>query len=672
MIPGTAGESSKAVLAGVAQLLSGVEGRLEVTSGDLLGLVDAAQLDRHLTKLLGERPGMFDSLLVGLGGLGSSGSSHHPFDILPSAKTMGMVLGHLKIARQQAQYANRKADIQGALNGFVIRRHVAGLTEREKALVRGYAAMYADGGVSLMKWHNFFTLMTWAAGAGDIQLPTHARSNKHGAEAKEMLGKLVGTALPSHENFLSKATADLGAYKAKSAEIARLIGDALSTGARWFELADVASSRVYSTMPSPASLLIGYAGEAKAPLYFGGSESLITFGGPRAGKTQGQVIPNLLRYPGSAFVLDVKGELWAETAEQRRRFGPVYRFAPTDPNGSSAKYNPFDAIDADPGHATIDAQVMASELIPPNPNLKDPYWENKARDVLWGFITFVALNAPPEKRNLSEVSRYLNMRINYEDDERAYKLSPMYRAVKLIRSTAESAGLHELEGIANAIDGGITGTRLENVFDSARSHLSAITRTPWANAAMSASDWRPADLRTQPGTTVYLCLKPGELRAFAPLVRIIFQQHVDALTRDFTHRDGSLPVTFFLDEMPQLGLMPGLSDIIDVGRGAGLRLWMFAQYLGQIREIYGAKADGLINACAVRCFMQPDTDAAKFIEPQLGNTRNILNNEKRPLAEQHDLMGRAFADMVVTLARAEHPARLSKVMAYEQRFGKVA
>ena len=141
----------------------------------------------------------------------------------------------------------------------------------------------------------------------------------------------------------------------------------------------------------------------------------------------------------------------------------------------------------------------------------------------------------------------------------------------------------------------------------------------------------------------------------------MFQQHVSQLTRNFTARKGEPPVTFFLDEMPQLGHMPNLSDIIDVGRGAGVRLWMFMQYMAQMRDAYGQKALGLIEACRVRSYMNPDTEAARAIEPLLGEVRNIFSGERKPLAYSHELAGREYRDDIIVVARGEHPARLAKL-----------
>jgi type IV secretion system protein VirD4 len=415
-------------------------------------------------------------------------------------------------------------------------------------------------------------------------------------------------------------------------------------------------------------LLLGYLGDHEQPLYFNGNESLITIGGPGAGKTQGQVIPNLLSYPGSAFVLDVKGELFDKTADARRQFGAVLRFAPTDLTGDTARYNPFDLISKDPRFAAVECQVLADELIPDSPGARaDGYWERKAREYVWAFAVAVAIDAEDHKRNLGELVRYLSLPVHFDELDGKYLRSETRRTVERLKAIGKVANLPALDGVAQSIESGLTSNRLESVFDTARAHLNPIVQTPTAQAATSTTDWTPAELRSKPGTTIYLCLKPGELSAFAPLVRLMFVQHVRSLTQDFAYRAGEPPVTFLLDEMPQLGAMPGLTSIIDIGRGAGVRLWMFAQYLGQIRAIYGPKADGLISACAVRCFMQPDPEAADMITPQLGRRTHMFTGESRPLAEPYDLMTRAFADRIIALARGEHPANLAKRMAFSMQ-----
>lgn len=669
MIPGLMGERPAEVLAAIDEVL-GSSGTLTVASGELLSLIDEKQLSAMIEHGLGQKPSSLETFRIAMGGLtgGSAkqGGVAGVFDILPSAGSVATIFGHIKHEADRYKYNVRRNAVHQYLKGFSVVRHIVALDNRERALLRGMAAMYADGGLPVSDWQAFYALLAWAGGRGRIEVADKIKASEHSAYAEQLLRSIITHALPGHEQNLADAASRLSNYDASHAPLARKIDEAVSQGARWLDVADVATSRVHALAPTHAALLVGYIGDREDPLYFNGNESLITIGGPGSGKTQAQVIPNLLHYPGSAFVLDVKDELFRATAAVRQRFGPVYRFAPTDHSGASHRYNPFDVISREFALAPVDCQVLANELVPDEAGSRDPYWDRKARQFVWAFAVAVALEAPDEERNLARIYKYLSIPTHFDAQDSKYQRSETKLMVEKLRAIAKHANIEGLASAASAIESGVTSNRLESVFDVARSRLGDIVQTPSAVKATVTSDWSPGQLRQTPGTTVYLCLKPGELQAFAPLVRLLFNQHVKQLLGDFTRRPDEPPVTFFLDEMPQLGAMPGLSDIIDVGRGAGLRLWMFAQYLGQIRAIYGPKADGLINACALRCFMQPDLDAAKFISPQLGTTRHMFTGELRPLAEPHDLMGRAFGDKIIALGRAEHPARLGKRYAFEQ------
>lgn len=673
MIPGGNGEDGRVVLRDVDHMLQDPAATLRISGDDLLGLIEAKQLKAWVEDALGDKPSLIEGLrhAVYIPPSKTRTGFADNFDIGPSPGAVQWFFSMLAFEGKRAKEFRRRNAVFALLKSVTITRQAVTLKDKEKALLRGMAAMLADGGLPISEWLAFYALAAYADGAGRLEIAAGRGADAYVGETERIFRAIVKLGLPSYEQKLAIATAALASYRASSDSMARLVSESLTQGARWLDATDVPTSRLFSFTARAAALNIGTLGPGR-PIYFNGNESLITFGGPGSGKTQGQVIPNLLRYPGSAFVLDVKGELFEATADARRAFGPVYRFAPTDERGASHHYNPFDGISADPARAAIECQQLATELVPDNPNAKDPYWERKARDFVWAFAVATALEAAPENRNLSEVARYLAMPANFAEKDASYKRSATYLATIKLKALAEVTGLSELAAAATAIDNGVTSTRLESVFDTARTHISSITRVPSAAAALASSDWSPNVLRERPGTTIYLCLKPGDLRAFGPLVRLIFAQHITALTRDFAQRPETPPVTFFLDEMPQLGFMPGLSDIIDIGRGAGLRLWMFAQYLGQVREIYGTRADGLINACAVRCFMQPDLDVARFVSPQLGSTQNVFTGEKQPLAEPHDLMGRAYADKTLVLGRSEHPARLNKEMAFERASATVA
>ena len=646
---GTRGERSDVFVAAVDALVANPAGQLEAPASTLVAEVDRRQATEIVNRTIGEPPRRTAHLLPALTGLLTGG---------PALAVLG---GTASYNVDLLRYNGRIKAVSAILDDLGLMRPSIGLTEAEKVILPAVARTYAAGGMSVDDWARFLTRLVWNDGNCVVVRPRGVADHKHLPLAEDCLRAILKATQPPHAVMLE----DAARIVSRSAPVA--VSATLTQGARWMTAEDRKASKVYTSDPRKNGLVLGIA-EDGAPVMFAGNESLITIGAPGTGKTQAQVIPSLLTYPGSAFVLDVKDELYRLTAGRRAEFGPVYRFAPTDPSGNTHAYNPFDMISRDPDQAALDCQVLAHQLILEKADLKDPYWEDRARDYVWTFALAVALTARAQERNLERLSAYLAMPTAFGDlSSSAYKTSETAKAIKLLRDLARRTGIADLASNANALETALTteSNRMESVFDTARKSLSTFARAAHIRRAIAKSDWQPLDLRKRPGTTVYFCLKPGELRAFAPLVRIVFQQHAAALTKDFTARPGALPVTFFLDEMPQLGNLAALNDILDVGRGAGVRLWMFAQYLGQVRDIYGTRANGLVNACQVRSFMQPDNDAIEFIAPALGRTRTLFKGQDRPLAEPHDLNGRAYQDKIIALARGEHPAVFAKLLAHK-------
>ena len=170
-------------------------------------------------------------------------------------------------------------------------------------------------------------------------------------------------------------------------------------------------------------------------------------------------------------------------------------------------------------------------------------------------------------------------------------------------------------------------------------------------------------MREKPGTTVYLCLGGDDLDTYAPILRLILQQHANALLKDFRHKPGEPPITFFLDEFPQLEAH-GLHHAHDGHRARGGIAALV------LRPVPRPGAAGLRQAgrwshqcLRVRSFFAPDAEAAEFVKPYLGTTTNLFTGEKTPLAEPHELVGQEFAERILTLSTG--PARLAKRFAWQ-------
>ena len=72
-------------------------------------------------------------------------------------------------------------------------------------------------------------------------------------------------------------------------------------------------------------------------------------------------------------------------------------------------------------------------------------------------------------------------------------------------------------------------------------------------------------------------------------------QHIRILTGGAVPPRDAPPILVMLDELPRLRYMPPVDEALNIGRKYGLRLWMFAQSVGQLQTAYRTR-----TACSAR------------------------------------------------------------------------
>jgi type IV secretion system protein VirD4 len=454
----------------------------------------------------------------------------------------------------------------------------------------------------------------------------------------------LATKEPAVALFLSKF-AQLEADYPNDALVKEFRSKILS-GSKWLD-DRTAEQGNFSFTPTATSLLIGET-ESRKRLYYTGEGSLVSIAPAGSGKTQCHVFPNLLSYVGPAIVLDVKGSCLQNTGKWRaNNVGPIYAFNPLDP-GKSAKYNPLSLLVNDSDLLWEDAKILAELLIIPE-DKNDPSWENRGRDVLTGIITWLVTHKPPENRQMGaiiDVVSKIGWDTFIEDAKYTVEIPPLVRLGNALAVMPEK--------------------QLEGVLDAVRRHLS-VWEGSRVERVTSASSWTPDVLRDGSKSTIYICIPPNEIETYAPLLRVIFAQHIRYLMRRMPPR-GQAPILFMLDELPRLGPMKPVEEALEVGREYGLRLWMFAQSLGQFEKSY-ANAEGMLSNCFVRIYMNPSAHdgTAKRISDELGYTESILDGTRLPMVEPTQLTGPEYKDWQIVFSRNSHPAKLRKLFAYQDK-----
>jgi type IV secretion system protein VirD4 len=542
-----------------------------------------------------------------------------------------------------------------------VSRSLAGMDNRERAYLRVAEELNSAANGSDRDFRTWRTSLIWADGKGlatnyqwkglltkddELERASHAGNSSVDQALKDHQRNVAGV-LADMQQFAASAGSrpDLDpAYRPILSELVAKIAPGGGSGA-WLKGPEVSGSPFAKR--SDYALHIGTLSDG-TPLDYSGDGSIVTIAPPGSGKTECNGFPNLLTWDGPAIVLDVSGSIYEKTAAWRAaNVGPVYKFSPLEPEDSH-RYNPLTFVRQEPDYVWQDSRLLADMMIVPSLS-GDPFWENEARTVLTAAIAHVCFSNPPDQR-------------------------PMHAMLDILFGGA--AWDEMLVGLAGAVDVRVMQQHatalvnmnektLDSVRQVARSSLGAWTGERVARATAS-SDWSPKDLRGSSKSTVYIYIRPNEVESYLSLLRVMIGQHIRILTGGDVPAHGTPPILLMLDELPRLRNMPPVDEALNIGRKYGLRLWMFAQSVGQFKDSY-TNAEGMLGACAVRIYMNPSgaDGLADRLSEELGYTDSINDNTRRKLVEPADLAGPKYSNLQLVLSNGGKPATVSKNWAYQ-------
>lgn len=389
----------------------------------------------------------------------------------------------------------------------------------------------------------------------------------------------------------------------------------LHGAARWAGEAELRRAGLRSS----SGIVLGvWGGEL---LRFGGSEHVLLYAPTRTGKGVGVVIPNLLSWPQSLIVLDVKRENWTVSAGYRAAHGQaVHLFDPFSPDRLTARFNPLGHIPRENPVATLNELQKIAAMLFPTPDRGDPFWSEAART---GFIGVGALVAetPTAPFTLGEIYRQLT-----RDDPRA--------RLPAVIAARMGCGTPLSESCANALTDFCSAG--ENTFASIKQTITSrmgLWLNPDVDWATSASDFDLSTIKLQP-TSLYLGVTPDNLMRVAPLYNLLLQQVIDAQTRRLPEpHELDRQLLIVLDEFARLGHAPMLAHGFSFVAGYGIRLLAVLQSPSQLRAVFGDHlADEIMANCGAEVIFAPkDVRVAQALSERLGYAGQPSISRSRPL-----------------------------------------
>ncbi|MDO9639385.1 MAG: type IV secretory system conjugative DNA transfer family protein [Pseudotabrizicola sp.] len=391
------------------------------------------------------------------------------------------------------------------------------------------------------------------------------------------------------------------------------------------------------------------------------------------GKGVGFVIPNLLTYKGSAVVLDVKGENFRETSRFRASMGDkVFRFAPTDWDRPTHRYNPLARIAAmtNPDRQQMELKLTAKLFLQTD--------NEKLSGLLAGGIDlFVAAGLLAFERGVPTIGEIYRITASGGDKQKEY-----LKRAQEVKNTSAKLIFERMASTNN---------------DTLTSYLSLLMTSgldTWDNRAIDAatatSDFSFRDIRRRPHA-IYLVVESEMIRPLAPLIRLFFSDLIASLQAQEPGDDEPWPVMIMLDEFDRLGKMPIVAESIKTLRSFGGNLAIVTQTIPALDEIYGENTRrSLQGGAGVKLYLTPSEQktieelsqaVGKTTKRVITRSRAVGRNpfEGRSVSERtedtplltEDQARRMDLDEVILVIDAQMPIRARRIKYFEDPALKV-
>ncbi|MDR1709143.1 MAG: type IV secretory system conjugative DNA transfer family protein [Candidatus Accumulibacter sp.] len=315
----------------------------------------------------------------------------------------------------------------------------------------------------------------------------------------------------------------------------------------------------------------------------------------RSGKGVGIVIPNLLHWPDSVVVLDVKQENYNATAGFRSRHGQkCHLFNPFAEDYRSARYNPLGYVRD--GDYRVGDLIAIGEVFYPSGASRDAFFDDQARNLFVGLGLYVC-ETPALPRTIGEMLRQSSGKglpiKDYLEDiirKRNHVVDAQGNIVGERRWSPGDAGPPPLS--MECVD---ALNRFISTSDNTRSSILASFNAPlgiWANpfvdCATSENDFDLRQVRKS-RMSIYVGITPDHMQEAGRLVNLLFSQLVNLNTKTLPQDDPALKVQclLLLDEFTAIGKVGIIAKAVSYMAGYNLRLLPIIQSLAQLSSVYG-------------------------------------------------------------------------------------
>jgi type IV secretory pathway TraG/TraD family ATPase VirD4 len=398
--------------------------------------------------------------------------------------------------------------------------------------------------------------------------------------------------------------------------------------------------------------------EEGAPLGYCDDRHICLVSGNRGGKGTSVIVNNLCFWPGSAVVVDPKGENATVTADRRGRgfkwegerwegeariyySGGLHQavhvldpfMAANVDESYRSSFNPFDALDPNSDETIDEANRLADAIVVVKDGSHDPFWDESARKMLRGLILHVLTsdNFLDEERNLITL-RNLVLR-------GAWKIAERIREQGHDEEKIEAPHLLLWRSMeANPAFGGLvaaTGLRFRTMMKSSDKTFDGVLQSvdlhtefldsPPMQRCLAKSDFKLSELKTRPeGMTLYLSLPQRYMNTHHRWLRMMVILTTTQMEITRGNPATGHPVLMILDEFAGLKRMEAIEKGVAQLAGFGVKLFFVLQSLEQLKGTYPGHWETFLANAGLKIFFSiEDHFTREYVSKLAGETEII-------------------------------------------------
>ncbi len=380
--------------------------------------------------------------------------------------------------------------------------------------------------------------------------------------------------------------------------------------ARFANMEDIESQN----FTAPKGILIGKYKDQL--LRFPGYEFVILAAPTRSGKGVSFVIPNLLTFPDSVVVLDIKGENYNLTSEFRRKHlgNQVFYFNPFSEH--THRWNPLSYISKDPNFRANDLLALATIIYPPDP--KNPFWSDSSRNLFLG-LGLMVLETPMLPQTIGEILR-----------QASGKGRPVQEYLASVIGMRAESDVPLSAACVDSLNRFLNNSEdtLKNILSSFTAPL-ALWTNPVVDKATCADDFDLREVRKQK-MSVYIHIAANDLEQSGFILNLFFSQLINENVKELPEHNPALKYQclMLMDEFTSVGKVGIIAKGVGFMAGYNMRLLIIIQDRSQIEAAYTKEdAHNIFANMGVKIFFTPsETKEANEYSEMIGYDTVVTRN----------------------------------------------